>query len=102
MEKEPKPLGLFTEFGDSTLTFELRFRANVTQANAALVSSDLRLRTAGSFAEHGIVIAFPQRDIHLDTKSPLRVEVVPAADHQAGNVRNPSQTEVGDKPGELP
>jgi small-conductance mechanosensitive channel len=102
VEKDPKPLVLFTEFGDSSLTFELRFWVDVSQANAAQVSSDLRLMIAGSFAEHGIVIAFPQRDIHLDTANPLRVEVMPAADNRAGNVKNPNQTAVADKPSRLP
>jgi potassium-dependent mechanosensitive channel len=79
VEKEPKPQVLFTEFGDSALSFELRFWVDVTVANAAQVSSDLRQMIAGSFAEQGIVIAFPQRDIHLFTSRPIPVEVVPAA-----------------------
>ena len=37
---------------------------------AAQVASDLRLMIAGAFAEHGIVIAFPQRDIHLHADRP--------------------------------
>ena len=42
VEKAPKPHVLFTEFGDSALTFELRFWLDVTKGNAAQVSSDLR------------------------------------------------------------
>jgi potassium efflux system protein len=30
------------------------------------------------FKEAGIVIAFPQRDVHLNTTSPLEVRVLPA------------------------
>jgi small-conductance mechanosensitive channel len=29
------------------------------------------------FAEENIVLAFPQRDVHLDSANPLLVEVVP-------------------------
>jgi potassium-dependent mechanosensitive channel len=77
VEKEPKPQVLFTEFADSTLLFELRFWVDVSKVNVAQVSSDLRLMIAGSFAENGIIIAYPQRDIHLDAARPVQVEVVP-------------------------
>jgi small-conductance mechanosensitive channel len=80
VEKEPEPMVLFTNFGESTLDFELRFWVNVVKANAALVSSDLRQMIAGTFAEHKIVIAFPQRDLHLDTTQPLQVQVLPASE----------------------
>ncbi len=85
VEKEPKPQVLFTEFGDSTLTFELRFWVDVTQANSAQVASDLRLMIAGAFAEAGIVIDFPQRDIHLHSDRPLQVQVVPPAEGPTGS-----------------
>jgi potassium-dependent mechanosensitive channel len=80
VEKEPKPQVLFTDFADSTLAFELRFWVDVSNTNAAQVSSDLRLMIAGSFAEHGIVIDYPQRDIHLHAARPLEVQVVPSAE----------------------
>ena len=38
--------------------------------------SDLRYRLDDRFREDAIVIAFPQRDVHLDTTGPLRVEVI--------------------------
>ncbi len=79
VEKEPKPQVLFTNFGESSLDFELRFWVNVVKANAAQVCSDLRHMIAGTFAEHKIVIAFPQRDLHLDTVQPLQVQVVPVS-----------------------
>ena len=82
VEKEPKPQVLFTEFGDSALAFELRFWVDVGRSNAAQVSSDLRLMIAGAFAEHGIVIAFPQRDLHLRSVS----------GDAAGRLRGPEKT----------
>jgi small-conductance mechanosensitive channel len=98
VEKEPKPQVLFTEFGDSTLTFELRFWVDVTRANAAQVSSDLRMMIAGAFAEHGVVIDFPQRDIHLHAARPIQVEVVPGAKVQPGDASVPNRAEHESKP----
>jgi len=43
-----------------------------------VVCSDLRHRIAGALDRAGIVVAFPQRDVHLDTKGPIEVKVLPA------------------------
>ncbi|MBC8011738.1 MAG: hypothetical protein H7067_16760, partial [Burkholderiales bacterium] len=43
------------------------------------LESELRHRIAESFANAGIVMAFPQRDVHLETTKPLRVEMVAPA-----------------------
>jgi small-conductance mechanosensitive channel len=89
VEKEPKPQVLLTEFGESALIFELRYWVDVIKANAAQVGSDLRQMIAGAFAENGLVFAFPQRDLHLDSSRPLAVELVT----HHGN----SQTETASK-----
>lgn len=78
VEKEPKPQVLLADFGESTLNFELRYWVDVIKVNSAQVSSDLRLMIAAAFADNGIVIAWPQRDLHLDTARPLAVEIVSA------------------------
>jgi small-conductance mechanosensitive channel len=83
LEKEPQPQVLFVDFGESALNFELRFWVDVIKANSAQIASDLRQMIAGTFADNGIVIAFPQRDLHLDMARPLAVEIV----------RRPNQTE---------
>jgi potassium-dependent mechanosensitive channel len=80
VEKDPKPQMLLTDFGESTLNFELRFWVDVSEANSAQVSSDLRLMIAGALAEQGISIDYPQRDVHVDTVRPLQVQMVPPAD----------------------
>jgi len=77
VQKEPAPQVLFQEFGDSVLTFELRYWADVHQHNAAQIGSDLRHMIASTFAENGIVMAFPQRDLHLDATRPLQVQILP-------------------------
>jgi small-conductance mechanosensitive channel len=68
---------LFTNFGENTLDFEVRFWVDVVKANSAMVSSDLRQMIAGTFAENGIIIAYPQRDLHLNSARPLEVRVLP-------------------------
>jgi small-conductance mechanosensitive channel len=78
VRKEPKPQVLFTDFADSALTFELRYWVDILRHNAAQVASDLRHMIASTFAEAGIAIAFPQRDLHLDSARPLQVQVLPA------------------------
>jgi small-conductance mechanosensitive channel len=78
VQKHPAPQVLFKEFGDSALNFELRFWADVLQHDdAQQLSSDLRHMIASAFAEHGIVIAFPQRDVHLAAARPLQIQMVP-------------------------
>jgi len=78
VQKEPKPQVLFQEFADSSLQFELRYWVNVLANNAAQIGSDLRHMISNEFTEKGVVIAFPQRDVHLSAPQPLPVQIVPA------------------------
>jgi small-conductance mechanosensitive channel len=43
------------------------------------VASEVRLEINRRFNAEGIVVSFPQRDIHLDTRAPLEVTVVERA-----------------------
>jgi small-conductance mechanosensitive channel len=45
-----------------------------------MILSDLRFMIDTSFAEHGIEIPFPQRNVHLDASSPVPVRVIPTED----------------------
>lgn len=74
--KQPPPQVLFLEFGDSALQFELRYWVDVVHSNAAQIGSDLRHMVGGAFAEHGIVIAFPQRDLRLRAEGPVQVQMI--------------------------
>lgn len=71
------PRVLFTDFGDNALSFEALFwlRAR-TMLERRQVESELRFRIDELFREADVVIAFPQRDVHLDTLRPLDVRVV--------------------------
>lgn len=96
VEKTPVPQVLFVNFGASSLDFELRFWVNVIAVNSAQVASDLRQMIAAAFFENGIIMAFPQQDIHLDATRPLPVQVIPDSPPAAtGNATEPSASPNG-------
>lgn len=65
--KTPAPRVIFDDFGDNSLVFEVYFWVNATvERDLRLVRSDIRFRIDELFNEHSIVIAFPQRDVHID------------------------------------
>jgi len=60
------PKVFFTEFGDSALLFELRcFIRQIDRKYE--IKSDLNIAIDAAFREAGIIIPFPQRDVHLHT-----------------------------------
>jgi len=59
----PGPQVLFLNFGDSTLDFELR--VFVPASRRLSTKNELNHDIDKRFRENGIVIAFPQRDLHL-------------------------------------
>jgi potassium efflux system protein len=75
--KQPEPVVLFRDFGDDALIFEPRFWIEMrTMADRLRIESDVRFRIDDLFREAGIVIAFPQRDVHIDSTSPLEVRIL--------------------------
>lgn len=67
IEKNPKPFVRFSDFGDSSLDFELYFWT-VDEFLVENIKSDLRFIIDDQFRKNNIVIPFPQRDLHLKTK----------------------------------
>lgn len=63
-----KPFVRFDDFGDSALIFHLFFWTDETFGVENL-KSDIRFRIDQLFRENGIVIPFPQRDLHLKSGS---------------------------------
>lgn len=62
--EEPPPSVVFDQFADSSLN--LGFRVYVgTLADRLPVTTDMHRKIHRRFAEEGIVIAFPQRDVHI-------------------------------------
>ena len=61
--KEPEVRALFSEFGDNSLNFRLRFW--VPYELGLVVKSDISLAIYNKFKEIGIEIHFPQQDIYI-------------------------------------
>jgi potassium efflux system protein len=73
--EKPEPTALFISFGDSSLQFELRVFIVGTDRRM-IVRHELHRGIDQIFKEHGINIAFPQQDVHMDTTRPLDVRLV--------------------------
>lgn len=74
---EPAPKVLFSDFGDNSLVFQALFWLRARSIlDRRQVESGLRYHIDELFRAADIVIAFPQRDVHLDTLSPLEIRVV--------------------------
>ena len=81
IKRSPEPVILFDNFGDDALIFRILFWVKLSDTlNPFLIESDVRYRIYELLDAEHITIAFPQRDIHLDTTSPLEVSVVKPAD----------------------
>ncbi len=65
--KKPEPEVIFTEMAESSINFELLFYAHVS-LKIYKIKSDLLLAIYERFAQEGIQIPFPQRDVHLYIK----------------------------------
>lgn len=80
--EEPVPSVIFESFGDNSLQIILR---------CFICEIDKRVRTISAlnqavnkkFNEAGIVIAFPQRDLHIDSTRPLSVKVISDSQEQS-------------------
>ncbi len=72
--EDPEPLVTFENFGDSALIIMLRCYIG-SMDHRLLTQSELNLEINRKLDEAGIVIAFPQQDVHLDTSKPLDVRI---------------------------
>jgi small-conductance mechanosensitive channel len=63
-ENEHKPNVRFQDFGDSSLVFLLMFwTSDIFPVEQ--IKSELRYKIFQAFKDHGVVIPFPQRDVHI-------------------------------------
>jgi small-conductance mechanosensitive channel len=77
IKKSPAPSVVFEDFGDNALIFDTYFWSDVGGEKFLRdIRSDVRFRITELFADHNIVVAFPQRDVHLDTSSPLELRML--------------------------
>lgn len=83
--KEPIPEVYLEEFGADALNYRLDFWVDLLiQSNRRRLTSDLRLLIEELLSQNGIVIAFPQRDVHLDISHPVKVELATTGSRAAG------------------
>jgi small-conductance mechanosensitive channel len=71
--QDPEPDVIFTDFGDSALHFQLRVFTTSKVSTPPTLRSDLYFAIFQAFAEKGIHIPFPQRDLHLRSAVPVVV-----------------------------
>ena len=64
--REPEPVVVFDDFGDSALMFEVFFWSDVGgERLLRRIRSDIRFRLTELFETNNIQIPFPQRDVHI-------------------------------------
>jgi potassium efflux system protein len=80
---DPAPSVIFETFGDNSLGLLLRCFVDSTDLRYPTISA-LNQAINDKFNAAGIVIAFPQRDLHLDTTRPLQVELRRAKEDLTG------------------
>lgn len=73
----PEPFVTFEEFGDNSLLLKLRCYLGSVDHRLSVIS-ELHSKINHDLAAADISIAFPQRDLHLDTDAPLDIRI-----HQA-------------------
>jgi len=84
IKKTPEPQIIFDDFGDNALIFDAYFWSEVRgERDQRILRSDVRFRIDELFRENDIVIAFPQRDLHMNTLSPLDIRLVESQRHQS-------------------
>ena len=67
IQTTPKPFVTFEDFGDNALMFEVTFWLDsTTEGGLRVMRSNIRFRLDELFEENNIVVAFPQRDLHID------------------------------------
>jgi len=71
---DPAPVVVFEDFGDNALIFDVFFWCEAhAERDLRTIRSDIRFRIDELCREHDIVIAFPQRDVHLYAKTPIEI-----------------------------
>ncbi|MGE0622749.1 MAG: mechanosensitive ion channel family protein [Pseudomonadales bacterium] len=76
---DPSPLVVFEDFGDNALIFDVYFWVLADgEKDLRKIRSDIRFRVEELYGAENIVIAFPQRDVHLDGTLKLLDSTPPA------------------------
>jgi potassium efflux system protein len=75
---DPVPFVTFEAFGDNALVLGLRCFVQDLEIRLQTLT-DLHRAINRKFQDADLVIAFPQRDLHLDSASPLEVRILQGA-----------------------
>jgi small-conductance mechanosensitive channel len=80
--KTPEPFVLFSDFSENALVFDVHFWISMRKSlmERGFVESDIRFRINDLFRASGIVIANPQRDVHLDITEPFNLRIMKEED----------------------
>jgi len=77
--KTPSVSVQFWDFGESSLVFWAWFWTNVENPlDIWRIQSDIRYRILELFHDNRISIAYPQRDVHMDSPTPFSVRMASA------------------------
>ncbi|MBT5221571.1 MAG: mechanosensitive ion channel [Gammaproteobacteria bacterium] len=71
---DPPPSVIFDAFGDNALSLILRCFIDDVDSRVTVISA-LNKAINDKFIQDNLEIAFPQRDIHLNTKTPLEIRI---------------------------
>lgn len=79
VKEDPVPSIIFEDFGDNALIFDAYFwRDALSERDMRQVRSNIRFRISKLFEDNNIVVAFPQRDVHIDVMKSIPVHMVDA------------------------
>ncbi|MFC1544803.1 mechanosensitive ion channel family protein [Gemmatimonadota bacterium] len=88
---EPPHQIRFDDFGDNALIFVVLYWVELKDmGDMRRIGSELRFSIDEKFQEAGITIAYPQRDIHLDTNR-FEVKILPAKEITDGDAADVNQ-----------
>ncbi|WP_442505928.1 mechanosensitive ion channel domain-containing protein [Novipirellula sp. SH528] len=80
----PKPSVSFNDFGDSSLAFQVFFWVTArNMAQMRTIETQVRLGIDRLFREHGVVIAYPQQDLHLQSHTPIEFRLINEANQSS-------------------
>jgi len=68
VSKSPAPFVRFNDFGNSSLDFQLYFWTTET-FQVEYIKSEIRYKIDAAFRANGVHIPFPQRDVHIKSKT---------------------------------
>lgn len=91
---DPEPEVIFEDFGDSSLVFDLWYWASLGSIRGLrAIRSDVRFEIDKRLKENNIVIAFPQRDVHLHFADDVAKQLAKRLDlsEQSKSIENSSK-----------